>query len=241
MHLKLELTVNTREYLQGIEEMLAGNDEAKVSKTLTRDTMEQLYAQVQHVDCSYMVLEYAAKPNLFEFIQKKPLSEAATLCYMKQLVDALAYMRKSGIVHCDLKPENCLLDGEFKLLLADLGFSVKMNSQGRVFERRGTVNYMAPEVLNDHACNQNGYDPELADVFSLGVIMFVILVGRPPFQLADREKDEFYKLFAEETSEFWTIWENEWAVDNNVLLSTDFRLLFQSMTAARPQDRPRFE
>ena len=83
--------------------------------------------------------------------------------------------------------------------------------------------------------------------------MFVIFMGKPPFEVADAEKDQFYRMLQEASTdnqkeligndcqEFWTIWEDEWVAKNNIALSDSFKELFHSMTAASPDDRPRFQ
>ncbi len=67
---------------------------------------------------------------------------------------------------------------------------------------------MAPEILDEAFCKMAGYNPELSDVFSLGVILFSMLMGKPPFRQANPIKDELYSfLHAQNYDQFWHLWE----------------------------------
>jgi serine/threonine protein kinase len=68
---------------------------------------------------------------------------------------------------------------------------------------------MAPEILDKKNCSKKGYNPELSDIFSLGIIFFIMNIGKPPFRQADPYKDEIYRLIATGNySKFWMLWEN---------------------------------
>lgn len=103
--------------------------------------------------------------------------------------------KKKLLCHRDLKPENFLLDNNFDILLADFGFCTKIltnesinksgvgttsNTKSKThYVCKGTLSYMAPEILN---ITSKGYNPEQTDVFSLGVILFSMYLGKPPFR-----------------------------------------------------------
>lgn len=140
--------------------------------------------------------------------------------------------KKELLCHRDLKPENFLIDSDFNILLADFGFcgeiliidqaqtSAVGNSRPSKskthFSIKGTISYLAPEILNLTA---KGYNPEQTDVFSLGVILFTMILGKPPFRQASPENDEFYKMLVElKYANFWSVWEEHYAREANITL-----------------------
>lgn len=121
--------------------------------------------------------------------------------FFRELVNGLHHMHQHGIVHRDLKPENILLDEEFKLKIADFGFSAPANGRdgkGYLKTKLGTPNYMAPEFhLN------KPYNGKSCDLFAAAIILFIMVAAHPPFQTA-KPHDPFYKCIAENRSDvFW--------------------------------------
>lgn len=106
------------------------------------------------------------------------------------MIDVLSYMQGKSVVHRDLKLENILVDEQLNLKVADFGFATykKINALNSY---RGTMTYMAPEIKEGKT-----YDGKKIDIFSTGVILFIIVQGIFPFKEA--KKDEFfYKLIIE--------------------------------------------
>ncbi|URE14817.1 hypothetical protein MUK42_12237 [Musa troglodytarum] len=100
--------------------------------------------------------------------------------YFQQLINAVDYCHSRGVYHRDLKPENLLLDAYGNLKVSDFGLSAlsqQVRDDGLFHTTCGTPNYVAPEVLNDR-----GYDGATADLWSCGVILFVLLAGYLPFE-----------------------------------------------------------
>ncbi|KAK9032390.1 hypothetical protein V6N11_056660 [Hibiscus sabdariffa] len=101
--------------------------------------------------------------------------------YFQQLIDAVAHCHSKGVYHRDLKPENLLLDTSGNLKVSDFGLSALPQQGGGLLHTTcGTPNYVAPEVLGNE-----GYDGAAADVWSCGVILFVIMAGYLPFDEID--------------------------------------------------------
>ncbi|KAG8391989.1 hypothetical protein BUALT_Bualt01G0245000 [Buddleja alternifolia] len=128
----------------------------------------------------YIVLEYVDGGELFDKIAKYGrLKEDAAKRYFQQLINAVDYCHSRGVYHRDLKPENLLLDKYGILKVSDFGlsaFSKQVREDGLLHTACGTPNYVAPEVLTD-----KGYDGTSSDVWSCGVILFVLMAGYLPF------------------------------------------------------------
>ncbi|KAE8658686.1 CBL-interacting protein kinase 23 [Hibiscus syriacus] len=129
----------------------------------------------------YIILEFIAGGELFDkIIQNGRLSEAKARRYFQQLIDGVELCHSKGVYHRDLKPENLLLDSQGNLKISDFGLSA-LPEQLAYFGRRGTPNYVAPEVLG-----HKGYDGAVADIWSCGVILYVLMAGYLPFDELDR-------------------------------------------------------
>lgn len=130
----------------------------------------------------YIVLEFVTGGELFDkIVHQGRLSENETRHYFQQLVDAVAHCHSKGVYHRDLKPENLLLNSHGNLKVSDFGLSA-LQQQGveLLHTTCGTPNYVAPEVLS-----HRGYDGAAADVWSCGVILYVLIAGYLPFDETD--------------------------------------------------------
>lgn len=128
----------------------------------------------------YIVIEFVNGGELFDKIsQRGRLKEDEVRVYFQQLINAVDYCHSRGVYHRDLKPENLLLDRDGVLKIADFGlsaFSQHAREDGLLHTACGTPNYVAPEVLSE-----KGYDGTAFDVWSCGVILFVLMAGYLPF------------------------------------------------------------
>eukprot|EP00826_Nyctotherus_ovalis_P041211 TRINITY_DN4122_c0_g2_i4.p2 TRINITY_DN4122_c0_g2~~TRINITY_DN4122_c0_g2_i4.p2 ORF type:complete len:228 (-),score=72.53 TRINITY_DN4122_c0_g2_i4:666-1349(-) len=120
-----------------------------------------------------------------EIIKRKYMSESDAAHIVKQLLSAVTYCHSRGVVHRDLKPENVLIDsigadGKINVKVIDFGAALFVPPSVKMVERLGTPYYIAPEVLNG---NYN----EKCDIWSIGVILYILLSGHPPF---NGENDE---------------------------------------------------
>ncbi|CAI0431333.1 unnamed protein product [Linum tenue] len=143
----------------------------------------QLYEVMASKTKIYFVIEYAKGGELFNKLAKGRLKEDAARKYFQQLINAVEFCHGKGVYHRDLKPENLLLDGNGVLKVSDFGLSALVESKcqdGLLRTTCGTPSYVAPEVL--HA---RGYDGAKADIWSCGVILYVMLAGYLPFHDAN--------------------------------------------------------
>ena len=123
-----------------------------------------------------MVLEYAGG-ELFEYlVNHGRMSEENARRFFQQIVCAVEYCHRHKIVHRDLKPENLLLDSDLNVKIADFGLSNIMTDGNFLKTSCGSPNYAAPEVISGKL-----YAGPEVDVWSCGVILYVLLVGRLPF------------------------------------------------------------
>jgi calcium-dependent protein kinase len=122
-------------------------------------------------------------------IKQKSFSEKDTILFMKQLLSAVAYCHSKNVAHRDLKPENLLLDSDGKdptLKVIDFGTSQIFDSDHKIYGRIGTPLYVAPEVLS-------GSYTEKCDIWSCGVILYVLLSGSQPFH-GSSKTEVFHKI-----------------------------------------------
>ncbi|VFQ71149.1 unnamed protein product [Cuscuta campestris] len=127
----------------------------------------------------YFVMEFAKGGELFAKVAKARLSEDLSRKYFQQLISAVGYCHSRGVYHRDLKPENLLLDENWDLKITDFGLSAltdQIRPDGRLHTLCGTPAYVAPEILA-----KNGYDGAKVDLWSCGVILFVLNAGYLPF------------------------------------------------------------
>jgi len=200
----------------------------KLTKTVRKQVEREINAmtkldhpnvlKMKHVDweCPYtkksgkkvnvilVVLELATGGELFEFLSFTGFfEEAIARTYFHQLIAGVEYCHSKGVAHRDLKPENLLLDEEFTLKLADFGFSNVVSASKLMTTECGTPGYMAPEMLNLKASKAAGYDAMKVDIWAIGVILFIMLAGFPPFQKPSPSDWWFNKLTTNKHALFW--------------------------------------
>lgn len=165
--------------------------ELNVLKTVNHPNIIILHKVYESYKKYYMIFERCGD-NLFNVFKKKyPFSEKIIKKIMKQLVGAVYYLHKNDIVHRDIKMENILLaknpidpNDEHFIKLVDFGLSIIKTGPGiksMLTERCGTLIYMSPEILLQHNYS------ELCDVWSIGVILYVLLLGKFPFTAVKQE------------------------------------------------------
>ncbi|KAG8583128.1 hypothetical protein GDO81_008290 [Engystomops pustulosus] len=132
----------------------------------------------------YLILDFLRGGDLFTRLSKEVMfTEEDVKFYLAELALALDHMHSLGIIYRDLKPENILLDEEGHIKVTDFGLSKEaIEHENRAYSFCGTIEYMAPEVVNRKGHTQS------ADWWSFGVLMFEMLTGTLPFQGKDRKE-----------------------------------------------------
>uniref|UniRef100_A0A6N2N9U0 non-specific serine/threonine protein kinase n=1 Tax=Salix viminalis TaxID=40686 RepID=A0A6N2N9U0_SALVM len=162
-------------------------------KLLKHPNVVRLHEVLASKSKIYMVLEYVTGGELFDRIASKgKLPEADGRKMFQQLIDGVSYCHSKGVFHRDLKPENVLVDANGNIKISDFGLSAlpkHLRDDGLLHTTCGSPNYVAPEILSNR-----GYDGATSDIWSCGVILYVILTGYMPFD--DRNLAVLYqKIF----------------------------------------------
>lgn len=123
--------------------------------------------------------------------RRKTLSEPEVRFYIRQLVDGLAYLHANLVIHRDLKLGNLFLTSDMRLKIGDFGLAARLDDPNdRKTTMCGTPNYIAPEILRGTRGEGHSFE---VDVWSMGVVMYTLLVGRPPFE-TDDVKDTYKRI-----------------------------------------------
>ena len=175
----------------------------------------------------YILYENVAHSTLFEYIGIQRFTERQAKWIFKKILKGVEALHNANICHRNLKPENILLDENYNPKIYNFYFScMNMNN---LQENLGTLCYKAPEVLTNQPYNGN-----LADIFSLGQILFNIVTGIHGFHSA-RQNDQFYGLIiAQHIAQYWQLVANQ----AHLNLSQNFKNLFINMVAPVPAQRP---
>lgn len=135
----------------------------------------------------YLVLE-SAESDLFTYLQRSgPLPETQARYLFRQIVDAVAYLHSNRVAHRDLKLENFVVTADGQLRVIDFGLSARVTPQSKLGDMCGSMAYSPPEIVNSQP-----YDGTAADVWSLGIVLYTLLLGGFPFYAPDpdRMKDQ---------------------------------------------------
>lgn len=158
--------------------------ETTLMKTLQHKNIVRIYETFETDKYHMIILEYVCGGDLMSYVRKRNyLSENVARFLFRQLIEALKYMHAQGIVHRDIKLDNILLDVDRNIKICDFGVS-KLNPKNSImYEQCGTPAYIAPEILLDE-----GYSGFGVDIWSSGVLLYVMLSGMMPFK-ADTLED----------------------------------------------------
>jgi serine/threonine-protein kinase len=157
--------------------------EARAIATLDHPNIVQAYSVDSEADQYYMVMEYVEGHDLERIVTDEgPLDYVRAANYIRQAAEGLAHAHSRGMIHCDIKPSNLLVNTQGVVKILDLGLArladeEKTDAAAKANEHvLGTVDYMAPE----QGLNAKTFDHR-ADIYSLGCTLYFLLTGQPPF------------------------------------------------------------
>ncbi|XP_027338162.1 CBL-interacting serine/threonine-protein kinase 20-like [Abrus precatorius] len=172
--------------------------EISVMRLVKHPNIVQVYEVMASKTKIYFAMEWVKGGELFHKVSQGRLREEMARKYFQQLIDTVDHCHSRGVYHRDLKPENLLLDENGDLKVSDFGLSALLESKkkdGLLHTTCGTPAYVAPEVIK-----KKGYDGAKADIWSCGVILYVLLAGFLPFN--DKNLVEMYKKISKADFKF---------------------------------------
>ncbi|KAL7557128.1 hypothetical protein ACA910_002413 [Epithemia clementina (nom. ined.)] len=185
----------------------------------------QLLDFYEESDYFYLVMEYMAGGDVFDrIVSLTAYTEKDARDLAKTLLVAVRSMHKANIAHRDIKPQNLLLrrpDDHANVKIGDFGFARRVHTPNSLTSRVGTPTYVAPEILKNIPHDQR------VDLWSVGVVIFVLLVGYPPFL-----EDDQALLFDKIRMGDWTFEEEDWKH-----ISNDAKDLIRGLLVVDPKER----
>jgi len=154
-------------------------NELKLARNISHKNICRMYDLDKDKESYYITMEYVPGQDLKSMISMtKPLSVAATLDIAKQVCEGLAEAHRLGVVHRDIKPGNIIIDKQGHVKIMDFGLARSVKGKAETDEGViiGTPEYMSPEQVEGKRADQR------SDIYSLGIVLFEMLTGRPPFE-----------------------------------------------------------
>lgn len=200
--------------------------EIKIHKSVNHQHIVGFEHYFEDPDWVYILLELCPNQSMNELLKRrKRLHEIEVRYYTNQIISSLEYLHKNRVIHRDLKLGNLFINESMELKLGDFGLAAKLDFDG---ERKrtiwGTPNYIAPEVLE----GRNGHSFEV-DVWSLGVIIYTLIIGKPPFETTDVK------------STYDKIRKNSYYFPEHIDISKEAKELIQLILHHDPSKRPSLE
>jgi len=170
----------------------------------------------------YIILNLSPHQSLKELIdRRKYISENEARPLVWQLLSALTYLHGTRVVHRDIKLGNLLFDADYNLQVADFGLAIRFdNDTDTDTAIVGTPNYISPEMLDSKPYSFS------VDIWAVGIVMYTLLVGTPPFETASIR------------TTYQRIRENEWSFPDKPVLSEEARQLITDILKTDPLQRP---
>ena len=197
--------------------------EIKIHRSLHHTNIVRFENFFEDDNFVYIMLELCTNQSLNDLVRRrKRLIELEVQCYLSQVLSALKYMHSHRVIHRDIKLGNIFLSDKMEIKMGDFGLAAKLEFDG---ERKrticGTPNYIAPEILE----GRSGHSYEV-DVWSFGVLMYTMLIGKPPFETNDVKAT--YKR----------IKMNSYSFPDTCVISEEAKDLISRILVTDPEERP---
>ncbi|KAL3841606.1 hypothetical protein ACJMK2_019723 [Sinanodonta woodiana] len=194
--------------------------EISIHRSVCHKHIVKFHSFFEDPDNVYILLELCRRRSLMELHKRrKAITEPETRYFVRQVILSCQYLHSNNVIHRDLKLGNLFLNDDMEIKIGDFGLATRVGFEG---ERKrtlcGTPNYIAPEVLG-----KKGHSFEV-DVWSLGCIVYTLLVGKPPFETSNL-KDTYTRIK-----------KNEYNIPAKV--STPARKLIEKLLKSDPTERP---
>ena len=200
--------------------------EIKIHKSLHHPNIVAFEHYFEDSENVYLLIEICHNQTLNELLKRrKKLTELEVQCYAVQIIKALKYLHTHRVIHRDLKLGNLFISEKMEIKVGDFGLATKLEFDG---ERKrtvcGTPNYIAPEILE----GKTGHSYEV-DIWSLGVIMYTLIIGKPPFE-TNNVKETYKRIKM-----------GNYSFPENAVISEPAKDLIQSILVLDPQKRPKLD
>ena len=197
--------------------------EIKIHKSMCHKNIVKFEHYFEDNDYVYILLEICKNKTLNELLKRrKIISELEVRYYLAQILSAVKYMHENRVIHRDLKLGNLFLGQNLVIKIGDFGLATKLEYDG---ERKhtvcGTPNYIAPEILEN---KHSGHSYEV-DYWAIGVIVYTLLIGKPPFETED-VKETYKKITA-----------NNYIFPSNVFISDEAKDFIKEILVTDPNKR----
>jgi len=187
---------------------------------------------------SAIVMEYIPYGDLFGLVSQRPFSEKLARTTFKQVLSAIKYLHSENLAHLDIKLENVLVDVNEGVKVIDFDACEPVEKGTKTVSlNKGSPGYRAPEFVKGNVENLLA-----GDIYSLGIVLFILVVGTPPYNEIEKSGkfvfDKHYEVLRTDVKKFWRVHENYRENDGRPKLTKNFKEVVEAMLKEDPTKRP---